>query len=77
MSRSRRPYRIYGKDQTSLRLTELAARMYSKADPLIIREFDGEDGMLYDIDGVIEGDFMSELAVNKALEGLADEDGNG
>lgn len=65
--------RVYGKDKTSLRLTELAAEMYREADPLTIREFDGEEGLLYDMSGVIEGDFMSELAVNIALEGLADE----
>ena len=70
-------YRVYGRVPTNLRLTELAAEMYSKADPLVIREFDGDDGKLYDMNGVIEGDFMTELEVNIALEGLADEDGNG
>lgn len=67
-----RKYRVYGKDKTSLKLTELAQKVYDESDPLTIREFDGEEGLLYDMDGVIEGDFMTELAVNIALEGLYD-----
>ena len=69
---SGRKYRVYGKDKTSLKLTELAQKVYDESDPLTIREFDGEEGLLYDMDGVIEGDFMTELAVNIALEGLRD-----
>lgn len=64
--------RVYGKDKTYLRLTELAQKAYDETEPLEIREFFTPDGYLYDMSGVIEGDFMTELAVNIALEGLRD-----
>ena len=66
--------KIYGKDKTNLKLTELAQKVYNETQPLEIREFYTPDGYMYDINGAIEGDFLTELAVNLALEGYAEQE---
>ncbi len=62
--------RIFGNDPTKLKLTRLARKMYQLTDPLIIREYDTDDGVRYDIEGCICASDLTANEVNEKLEEL-------
>lgn len=62
--------RIYGNDPTKLKLTRLARKMYQLTDPLIITEYDTDEGIRYDIEGCVHRFYLTAEEVNETLEGL-------
>ena len=60
--------RTYGNERTSLYLTPKAAEVYADSDPLVIVEYDTEEGLRYDITGILEADNLTEEEVNEMLE---------
>jgi len=71
----RKPYKIYGNENTALKLTEKAAEFTATCDPLEIREYTNEDGThTYDVIGIVDSYNLTEDDLNELFEGMADED---
>lgn len=66
--------KTYGRDSTSLILTKAAKAVYSDSDPLIIAEFETDNGLRYNISGIIERSDLTSDEVNEALESLGTTD---
>ena len=62
--------RIYGNDPTKLKLSRFAQKMYQRTDPLIIREYDTDDGVRYSMDGCIRLWNLTADEVNEILEDM-------
>lgn len=62
--------KIYGKQNTSLTLTEKAFEVYSTSDPLTIIE---QDDGTFSIRGIDERDGLTESDVNEFLESFIDD----
>jgi len=60
--------KIYGETKTNLTMTKAAEEVYSNSDPLVIKEYETDDGFRYKIEGIIERDDLTAEDVNRLLE---------
>lgn len=60
--------KIYGETKTNLRMTKAAEEVYNNSDPLVIKEYETDDGFRYKLEGIIERDDLTAEDVNRLLE---------
>lgn len=60
--------KIYGETKTNLRMTKAAEEVYNNSDPLVIKEYETDDGFRYKLEGIIERDDLMAEDVNRLLE---------
>lgn len=65
-------YKIYGNENTNLKLSDKAFDVYSDTSPLEIREYEKNGKFTYELNGAIEGVYSAE-EVNEILEEMSDE----
>lgn len=64
-------YKVYGNENTNLKLTDKAFKVYSDTDPLEIREFEKDGEFTYELKGCIEGTYSAEEVI-EILEEMGD-----
>ena len=65
--------KIYGNEKTNLELSEKAQAFYDQTCPIDIKEYETEDGFIYDVTGCVERLNLTEDGVNRFLEACYDE----